>query len=405
MRDGEGPVRIPSVARISPYLVWLAWILWLPFLAVDAVNVAASATGATRIATLSFVTLFALGYAVATLRNVLDLFFMPSSELRLKPLRNWPVAAALSGLGIVLAILGQAGGHAIISGFIFTSAYVGGAFPWRPAAVINVALLGLCALLYSVFAVGSPFMTVFLIPVVSFMVVLVRWSLTTGKDLRAAQEEISRLAVSAERLRIARDLHDLLGHTLSLITLKSELARRLISVSPERADKEMGDVEAAARSTLQEVRDALAQYRRPGVAVELHAARDILDAAGLAFSTEVDEDALRGLDPRREEVLAWTLREGVTNLVRHADARSCALRLQRDGKGVAVELANDGRAEGERAAADGPLTRAPSLGAGLAGLQERAESLGGTLEACFLDGGGFRLRVYLPLASAELGNQ
>lgn len=231
----------------------------------------------------------------------------------------------------------------------------------------------------------------FLIPVVCFMVMLVRWSLTAGKDLRAAQEEISRLAVNAERLRIARDLHDLLGHALSLITLKSELAGRLIAVSPERAGKEIGDVENAARSMLQEVREALSNYRRPDLAGELRSARDLLEAAGLSFSGEVDRGALVGLSPVHDEALAWTLREGVTNLVRHSRAKSCKVLLGREGGRVSIEIVDDGQAPETRDKAE------PARGTGLAGLKERAEALGGRLEAGFREGGGFRLSLSLPL--------
>lgn len=388
---------MPRVAKLSPYLVWLAWIVWLPFLGLDAVGLARGAAGPLVIVGLALVVLFACAYAWATLRNVRDLFYLANTDYQRKSLGNWPIAVLLSSLSVVLAVLGKSDGRDLMSGFIFTGAYVGGAFSWRRAAAANLVLIGLFLALRAVFHTADPLMPLFLIPVVSFMVMLVRWSLTAGKDLREAQEEISRLAVSAERLRIARDLHDLLGHALSLIALKSELARRLVHVSPERADKEMGDVETSARSMLQEVREALSQYRRPELARELGSVRDILEAAGIAFASEVDEEALIGLPPAQEEALAWTLREGVTNLVRHGGARSCTLRVRRGEGSVSVELIDDGR---PREAPEG-AERGPSQGAGLAGLKERAEGLGGELRAGFMEGGGFRLSVSLPLAGAE----
>lgn len=393
MREAEGPVRMPSVAKLSPYLVWLAWIVWLPFLVLDAVSLARGVAAASLIiAAIALVGLFAVTYAWATLRNVRDLFYFDNIDYQRRSLGNWPIAAFMSFLSAVIAVLGKGDGLDIMGGFIFTGAYVGGAFSWRRAAIANLVLLGVCLALRAVFHISNP-LNLFLIPVVSFMVMLVRQSITAGKDLRAAQEEISRLAVGAERLRIARDLHDLLGHALSLIALKSELARRLVYVSPERADREMGDVEASARSMLQEVREALSQYRRPELARELGSVRDILEAAGIAFASEVDEGALTGLPPAQEEALAWTLREGVTNLVRHGGARSRSLRIRR-GKGrVFVELVDDGR---QREIQEG-AGRGPSQGAGLAGLKERAELLGGELQAGFMEGGGFRLSVSLPL--------
>ena len=392
MRDDEGPVRMPSLARLSPYLVWLAWIVWLPFLALDVADlIRVSAIGASFFATLVFIGLFALAYAWATLRNVRELFFLANSEYRRKSRGNWPIAAFLTALSAVLALLGRVGGHGILSGFIFTSAYIGGAFSWRRATAANLVLLGLCMALNAAFKISDAFAMLFLIPVVCFMVMLVRWSLTAGKDLRAAQEEISRLAVSAERLRIARDLHDLLGHALSLIILKSELAGRLIAVSPERAGKEIGDVENAARSMLQEVREALSNYRRPELAVELRSARNLIEAAGLSFSREADEAALIGLPPEHDEALAWTLREGVTNLVRHSRAKSCKVLLRREDGRVAIEIIDDGRAPETRDGAE------PARGTGLAGLKERADILDGRLEAGFREGGGFRLSLSLPL--------
>jgi two-component system sensor histidine kinase DesK len=212
-----------------------------------------------------------------------------------------------------------------------------------------------------------------------------------NRELRAARDEIARLAVAEERLRFARDLHDLLGHTLSLIALKSELAGRLVRPAPERAVAEIGDVEAAARTALHEVREAVAGYRQPALVSELAAARELLEAAGIAVS-------LTGTPPVAlpsgvEATLAWTVREGVTNVIRHSRAHQCAIRLTRQEDGVGVEVSDDGEAGGSLAM----QPTASGAGSGLRGLAERVSALGGTFEAGPRAGGGFRLAVSLPI--------
>lgn len=202
-------------------------------------------------------------------------------------------------------------------------------------------------------------------------------------QLRSAREELARLAVDEERLRFARDLHDLLGHSLSLITLKSELAGRLLATAPEKARTEVQDIEEVARQSLREVRQAVAGYRQPTLAGELDGAREMLDAAGIAHRTENEAG---GLSDALDTVLAWTVREGVTNIIRHSGARNCSIRLTREGDEVRAEIKDDGR--GFSMKRNGP-------GSGLSGLAERVEAQGGDLEAGPLPDGGFRLRVSL----------
>lgn len=141
-------------------------------------------------------------------------------------------------------------------------------------------------------------------------------------ELRAAREEIARLAVAEERLRFARDLHDLLGHSLSLITLKSELAGRLLPANPEKAAEEIRDVEGVARRALREVREAVAGYRQPTLDRELYGARETLEAAGIACRIE---NRVGVLPNALDAVLAWTVREGLTNVIRHSHARRCEI--------------------------------------------------------------------------------
>jgi two-component system sensor histidine kinase DesK len=214
-------------------------------------------------------------------------------------------------------------------------------------------------------------------------------NIATIVELRAAREKIARLAVAEERLRFARDMHDLLGHSLSLITLKSELAGRLLPPIPEAkmALKEIHDVEGVARGALREVREAVAGYRRPTLDEELASAREMLEAAGISCRIENKAGVLpNGTDA----VLAWTVREGVTNVIRHSRARRCDIRLTRNGEEIHAEISDDGR--GSSPERNGEVT-----GSGLSGLAERVAASGGSVEAKTLPEGGFYLRVRLPL--------
>lgn len=204
--------------------------------------------------------------------------------------------------------------------------------------------------------------------------------LRANSKLQLAHEEIEQLAKVAERERIARDLHDVLGHTLSVIVLKSELAGRLISTNPERAVNEIADVESIARKALGEVREAITGYRAEGLPAEIQRAHNVLDAAGVTLLCKENPPAL---SPTEESVLALALREAVTNVVRHAQATRCEMRfLTRDGKTTLV-VEDNGR---------GGLRQE---GNGLRGMRERIEALGGHFAIDTAQ--GTRLTIELPL--------
>jgi two-component system, NarL family, sensor histidine kinase DesK len=210
--------------------------------------------------------------------------------------------------------------------------------------------------------------------------------LETNVQLRQAREEVGRLAVAEERLRFARDLHDLLGHSLSVIVLKSELAGRLSDADPGRAAHEIRDVERVAREALREVREAVAGYRQRGLGQELESARATLDAAGIEARVHV---ASGGLPALVDSTLAWALREGVTNVIRHSRAAHAEVRVLRSDDHVALELLDDG------VGCDGC-----GDGNGLRGLRERVGARDGTVAAGPRPEGGFRLAVSLPLRDA-----
>jgi two-component system sensor histidine kinase DesK len=183
--------------------------------------------------------------------------------------------------------------------------------------------------------------------------------------LHRAQDEIEQLAALAERERIARDLHDVLGHTLSVIVLKAELAGRLIERDPQRAASEIADVEKTARTALSEVREAIGGYRSQGLPAEMELARSTLQAAGVVLSCETPLPHLRAAE---ETVLCLAVREAVTNIVRHAQATHCRMRFTVSSDGFHSLLITD----------DGPHPKLHE-GNGLRGMRERVQSLGGRL--------------------------
>jgi two-component system, NarL family, sensor histidine kinase DesK len=224
---------------------------------------------------------------------------------------------------------------------------------------------------------------------VGLLLTLLRDLRQRNAELSSARAELARTAVAAERERFARDLHDLLGHSLSVIAIKAELAGRLLPDAPERAAAEVADLEDVARSALREVRDAVSGYRRPTLEGELEGARMALAAAGIIAQIE---HATESLSPEVEAVLAWAVREGATNVIRHSGARHCEVRLHGGGGEVGVEIVDDGRG----------VADVSECGNGLTGLRERADAVRGRLEAGAGTGGGFRLAVSVPLATAEV---
>jgi signal transduction histidine kinase len=195
------------------------------------------------------------------------------------------------------------------------------------------------------------------------------------KGLRAADEE---------RLRLARDLHDLLGNGLSLITIKSQLARRLLPPGDASlVANEIADIERVARESLQDVRHAVDGYRQPSLGSALAGARAALAAAGIDSTIDVMAESL---PTAVDATLAWAVREGVTNVIRHSKAAACSIRLTRESREASLEITDNGAQAGSTAP-----------GNGLRGLQERAAARGGHADAGPLPDGGFRVFVSVPL--------
>lgn len=200
--------------------------------------------------------------------------------------------------------------------------------------------------------------------------------------LLRAQEDVEQMAKLAERERISRDLHDVVGHTLSVIALKSELASRIADNDPQRAAEEIREVERVSREALSEVRAAVEGYRRVGFSGELQIARRALESVGISLEATVADVKLPG---RVEAVMALALRECVTNIIRHARARTCHITLTAENNAVVLWVQDDG--------AGGT----PKEGHGLAGMRERVAAMGGNVT---LDGNrGMTVTVSLPLGS------
>ena len=239
---------------------------------------------------------------------------------------------------------------------------------------------------------------------IGLLMLLMRNLRLRNEELSTARAELARMAVAEERERFARDLHDLLGHTLSVITLKAELAGRLLPARPEAAAAEVGDLERVARAALSEVREAVSGYRRPTLERELAGARMALAAARIEVA--IDEDRAPLLSADAEAVLAWGVREGATNVIRHSRARRCTIIVAGDGQTAGVEISDDGVGEGPRSRAGGTVIDgagggpAGLAGNGLAGLAERARAVGGRVSAGAGEAGGFVLRVEVPCAGA-----
>ncbi|MFC8790409.1 sensor histidine kinase [Streptomyces cinereoruber] len=224
----------------------------------------------------------------------------------------------------------------------------------------------------------------------------------TVRQLRETREELARTAVERERLRFSRDLHDLLGHTLSVVVVKSEAARRLAPHDLDAALAQVADIESVGRQALTEIREAVTGYREGSLAAELDRARDALSSAGV-------EPVVRRsgplLEPAAETLFGWVVRESVTNAVRHSGASRCVVEMSGTDGRARLTVTDDGRGGGP-GGGHGPGAAAPVAdgpGSGLRGLRERLAAAGGTLEAGPVPGGGFRVVAELPVEAAAPG--
>lgn len=346
----------------TPY----AWLVYFPMLfLVPALEHAGARTWLlTTLATIVFLPLYFRGY------------WSRDKEL-------YVIIAVIAALGVTLVPINRAGG----TFFVYSAAFAGFVRPQRRAIQLLAAI---CAVIViQTLLLHSPVTTwgweIVFVPLVGGVNVHYAGVHEMNRKLFHAREEIEHLATVAERERIARDLHDLLGHTLSLITIKASLASRVIDRDPDRAAAEIRDVERISREALGEVRAAVAGYRTAGLARELANVESMLGAAGITMHASIDPVTLA---PAEEAVLALALREGVTNVVRHARAQTCSITLQIVNGARVLDIDDDG------------CGKHTADGNGLSGMRERVTILGGTVITVITESRpGTRLRIEIPQAN------
>jgi two-component system sensor histidine kinase DesK len=372
MRPGSGrPIEgytAPSVLWSMPALRWYVGggvsLFWLVSAGTEIVRVAeTTASAALGIALLC---VYALAFLVATpinwtlppRRRAVPVLAVLALSFALWPWLGWGVGALWTYVGVVIATA---------------------LLPWR---VTWMSVFGLAALALLFDVIGSGWNPdVLWVPAIiasiSLMMAAFMRSIDSLGRMRMAQREVERLAAERERGRVARDIHDILGHSLTVITVKTELARRLVDADPERAKVELAEVEALSRGALADVRATVAGFRGVSVSGELAAARVALAAVEIELDAPAATEAVA---PEHRELAGWVVREGVTNVVRHAQATRCRIRLE--PRRIAVEDDGVGPVDAE-------------AGTGLAGLRERVDAAGGRVSVGRSDLGGFRLEVTL----------
>ncbi|MFI6817128.1 sensor histidine kinase [Nonomuraea sp. NPDC050328] len=339
-----GPVWSTVEGHYRP--VWLAWTVAVLAAGLFVAVVLLAARGRGRAAWLPLAALGALS-AAACLGWGADWFY-------LFPLVGLGCGAALTGRAVPRVLLACTALVALLS--------------WRDGAGIGEIM----AFAWGTFGAGA------------VLAAFLHLHALIG-ELARTREKLARAAVAEERLRFSRDLHDLLGHTLSVMVVKAEAVRRLAPRDPEAAAGQAGDIEVLGREALTQVRAAVTGYRGRGLAAELDSARVALADAGVALAVEVAEVRLA---PETDALYGWAVREGTTNVIRHSRASTCEISLAAGEDGTVLEIRDDGSAQ-----------TAPAGGAhghGLRGLDERVAAAGGTMSAGPRPGGGFVLRIELP---------
>jgi two-component system, NarL family, sensor histidine kinase DesK len=324
--------------------------------------------------------------------------FMAATWLSLRTSRRRTACVLLAGLGAITLVLNLVFGGDMAALYPLLALACGAVIPWTErrgpplplVAVLVVAGTG-AVITWTRGSPGGDVWQVLYGSLLAGVVTAVVFRLIDAvRELHLTQEELARAAVDEERLRFARDLHDLLSHTLSVMVIKAQAVRKLAPRDPRAAAEQAADIENAGRQALTEVRQAVTGYRGRGLSRELDAARITLADAG--FTTVINGDD-RPVPEQAGAMLGWVVREGVTNVIKHSGGHQCEIGLrQADGR-VTLEITDDGN--GGHAPAG-----LPSGGHGLGGLMERTAAEGGTLRAGPRRGGGFRLVATIPIPQA-----
>jgi two-component system sensor histidine kinase DesK len=368
--DDERPL---GTSRIG----WLWSVVWLFYLASPlrtAWRARDTAAGVTAVVALL---VFAVGFAAY-------FAWIRAQRIRTGRLSGGAVWPVLGGMVLLLVIAAPGAGEDVVAG----SVYVGVTAAMTLAGRQVLGVLGtlvVAALVVPRVVPGWSSLNDFIpqLLLASFAGYGVSQVIKRNTELAQARAQLVELAVTQERERLARDVHDILGHSLTVITVKTELAARLLEAVPEgsaltRARAELADVERLAREALADVRATVSGMRQLSLTGELADARQALDAAGIVAELP---SAVDDVPPRLRELFAFALREGITNVVRHSGASRCVVVLIGD----TLEVRDDGRGPGGGGA-----------GSGLAGLRERAAAAGARVEVGHAPEGGFLLRVTHP---------
>lgn len=304
--------------------------------------------------------------------------------------------AAVAAVGLALQPFGGIWGVFIV----YACGILGGVLPRRRAAqaVGIVAALVVGLVLWRSLPLWDWLPTFFFSTMTTMISMYSAAYSVQSAELLASRDEARRLAVAAERERIARDLHDILGHTLTAVAVKADLAGRLVDTDPARAKAEIEDIHRTARTALADVRSAVTGMRSTRLATELATARRALASAGIGFSTQGVPPAL---PPAVETALAFVLLEGVTNVVRHARARQCRVDFGIADGAISLLIRDSQQASpalvGLPASHSPPLAPKSSEGQGIAGMRQRLADVGGTLALQFgPEGSTVLARVPLP---------
>jgi two-component system sensor histidine kinase DesK len=350
---------------------WLAAGIWLFYLSQPFEEILDHQHGPTRVLGLITLTLFAASY--------LGFFgWIRWVGLGVGGLPTWQRLAYLAVMLTLCFLTLPSAGQKALTCLVYIAAIAMMALDVRLAVVVVALLLGGAELSMRLVPGwtddGSYGFAIFLGALAVFGL---RRAIQRSIELNATRKDMAELAVQEERNRFARDLHDILGHSLTVITVKAELAGKLIAANPERAAAEVADVESLARAALADVRAAVAGYRELSLAGELVSARAALQAAEIKadLPTTIDE-----VPEEIRELFAWVVREGVTNVVRHSGAKRCTIKIC----ATQIEVIDDGK---------GPTPGGGASGHGLMGLRERADEAGASVQVGQATGGGFRLAV------------
>jgi len=425
--DSTSMGRVPETRRQA--VIKLLWVgIWLLYLGAPVSDLADGHHSALVTA------LAAAGLTVFVL-SYLALVFLRSNAADQPERWTYGVLGAQTVLSLLLA---ATLGKAWLVLFVYVGVACGAALPVTQARYALPAVTALLAVVGSWVDSSRDLYPALIIPALlgGFAMVGIKQLVRTMRELREARETVAHLAATEERLRLARDLHDLLGHSLSLITLKSELAGRMLPARPGDAAEQVADIERVSRQALVDVREAVSGYRRPRLTAELASARAALASAGISVRSHVPTP-VPDLPPDTESALAWALREAVTNVVRHSGATTCVVALQTtaapaggvsevpgvgaaDETGEVSEIGGVGGVGGMTGAGElrrtggGTATltvsddgRGPAPGHtpgnGLTGLAERLILAGGTVATGRAGDGGFRLRATVPLPVTPVG--